>query len=253
MRAGAWVRSPSRHAGSGGVFTNLIPPTPPFAFRGSGHTSHCAHRGSADTHHAAHRRKPHPHPHTTAIAEHARPTTPLLWSPAWVSNTYGGHHAHLHRPSPPPRDSISERTPDALTLGDHAHRTSGHESPGSHPGTFCPSLRADACIILYMMEVAVLGAVVSLEGGKGSFQRADQLGADQLKRGECRWYSWCRCGVRRSDESRQTTFVWSEVGWRGIIWLRRCTRMANNISSTQRSRGARSAHTALDAKRAHCP
>jgi serine/threonine protein kinase len=32
----------------------------------------------------------------------------------------------------PPGDFISERIPDALTLGAHARRTSGHESPGSH-------------------------------------------------------------------------------------------------------------------------
>jgi hypothetical protein len=86
--------------------------------------------------------------------------------------------------------------------------------------TFLVSHSERACIILNMVEVAVLGAVVGLQSGKGSFLRANQLRADQLKRGERRWCSWYRCSLRRSDESRQTTFggmMWSEVGRGDVV------------------------------------
>ena len=65
---------------SGGVFTNHILPTPPFAFRGLRtadiRTTLCAARASTQN-------EPHPRPQSppSVIAEHVRPTTPLLWSP----------------------------------------------------------------------------------------------------------------------------------------------------------------------------
>ena len=74
-----------------------------------------------------------------AIAERqTHNSAPRLWSLAW----HGMSVRHRKRlvditptyrtPVTPRRDSVSERTPDTLTLGAHARRTSGHESPGPH-------------------------------------------------------------------------------------------------------------------------
>jgi len=85
------------------------------------------------------------HTHTTPayllmIAERQTRTTQLLRFPAarggarhvhGIKNVWRTSRPPTERPKPP-GDSISERIPDALTLGAHARRTSGHESPGSH-------------------------------------------------------------------------------------------------------------------------
>ena len=76
---------------SGGVFTNHIPPTPPFAFRGL---------RTADTHHSAHHRTNEPHPATVTPASVIGGTRQTHNSAPLVPPT--PHTPHALACSPPP-------------------------------------------------------------------------------------------------------------------------------------------------------